>query len=125
MRKKIKKKRLRNKRFKKVNKNKIISPFLFFITFLSLFSLITLIIPVGAYNEKFDDKPFGLPKLNINTNKEKIFFLKKEKNIKVAEDKENELLKIYKPCSFPCKIKFAYKILPVSKILFLESKNVS
>tara|TARA_B100000579_G_scaffold413667_1_gene406538 strand:- start:286 stop:1848 length:1563 start_codon:yes stop_codon:yes gene_type:complete len=93
VRKKIKKKRLRNKRFKKVNKNTIISPFLFFITFLSLFSLITLIIPVGAYNEKFDEKPFGLPKLNINTNKEKIFFPKKEKNIKVAEDKENELLK--------------------------------
>ncbi len=55
MRKKNKKKSFRKKKLKKNCKKTIISPFLFFKAFLSLFSLTTLIMPVGAYNEKINN----------------------------------------------------------------------
>ena len=91
MRKKNKKKSFRKKKLKKNCKKTIISPFLFFIAFLSLFSLTTLIMPVGAYNEKINNISIGLPKINLDKKLDN--FPKIEKNIKIAEDAENKLLK--------------------------------
>ena len=66
MRKKNKKNSLRKKKLKKNSKNGIISPFLFFTAFIFLFSLTTLIMPVGAYNEKINNISIGLPKINLD-----------------------------------------------------------
>ena len=62
MRKKNKKKSFKKKKIKKNSKKGTISPFLFFTAFLSLFSLTTLIMPVGAYNEKNNNISIGLSK---------------------------------------------------------------
>ena len=97
MRKKSKKKILKKNKQKKISKKEITSPFLFFITLLSLFSLSTLIVPVGAYNEKNNNLSFGLPKLNLGKKTDN--FPKVEKTIELAEDKENKLLKVIEDIS--------------------------
>ena len=66
MKKKIKKKSIRKKIFKKKERNTSsgIIPVLFIVALLALFSETVRTIPAGAFSEKLIQKSFEIPKLN-------------------------------------------------------------